>query len=195
MFGENDPSVKIATASKAGLVPTPPNDSTQVLLGNATWGAPPLPSTTSVLSNTSGSVTPNASGNWYSGSATITLTPGTWLINGLVCGFNQGGSAAFSNLSYVFSIADGANNNTQPTAISTTGNVTLKAGQANFNNGFVTSPPGVAGTPCSLASEPILVAVSANTQIFCVPNASMGTASFARIKSDIWALKVSSATS
>ncbi len=31
----------IATATAPGAVPTPPNDNTQVLLGNATWGAVP----------------------------------------------------------------------------------------------------------------------------------------------------------
>lgn len=41
MFGENDPSVKIATASKAGLVPTPPNDATKYLDGTMNFSVPP----------------------------------------------------------------------------------------------------------------------------------------------------------
>ena len=156
-----------------------------------------VPATATILNNTSGTITPTASGNWNAGSATVSLTNGTWLLIGISAFGSSGGSPAYSFVhTHSWCTADGANSGVQPALVQTSGNVTLKAGQADPALGlsnvdfFVNS-----GNGGFYMAPQIIVAVSATTSIFLVTNASMTTPANSRIKSNIVALKIATATS
>lgn len=126
----------------------------------------------------------------------ITLTAGTWLVNGMVGWGNNGTSPDYDSCDYVVAIANGADNNSQPTAVSTTGNVTLKAGlvQPSYNLFFDNSGWNLGQFNCTI--EPMVIAVSANTDIYLVPYVNTAaTATNGRVTTNIWAVKLSNATS
>ena len=123
----------------------------------------------------------------------ITLTAGTWLINGNIA---LSGNGTYTQGSYVWATANGANSATQPSA------VTPKAGLATPLN-----PPGTTNGNLtveittgtldifSITPEPMCMAVSTNTTIYLVPYAAGPLVGNPEIQVHIWAYKISTATS
>lgn len=159
-----------------------------------------LPTALTILKQKSGNQLFGSSANWSSGSANVTLTAGTWLLNGAGYFFNSGTTAGYTIAAVLFATADGANSVSVPTALATGGTITLKSGQAGMNpiatgssSLSTTSAPG--GQTQTLVQEPVIVAVSANNTIYLVPNANMTTPANAICVTDIWAKLISTATS
>jgi len=165
-----------------------------------------LPSSISFLNATSTEKTPSASGNWQqfaTSSNKITLTSGTWEIHGMVIFGANAGNASYSVADYAFGTANGADTSALPTVLATGGAITLKAGTA-----YPTGSTGnsLAGTGCwrgnsitqsslGCQCQSILVAVSSSTDVYLNAFASLGNISTGRITVQIWARKVSTATS
>lgn len=184
----------IVSGIQQNSIANQPTVSGQVLVYNAPnniqWETPPLPSGLRILNANSSVLTPGTSAEWYTMTGnSITLTPGTWMVNGVVDFGDSGTSPTYSVINAAWCYANGANSATQPASISTN----LKAGQAALgtNNSVLTA----AITTGSEAMQPILVATSSGLPIFLVPFATMTTATNARIATNVWAMQVSTATS
>lgn len=194
--GKLDGWISTATATTAGLVPTPPNDSTKVLLGDATWGSALLPSGLTFLSNTSSVKTPTASAQWQQmTNNSITLTPGTWKIYGTVIFGTNGSGASYNAIDYAWCTANGADSGVQPTLITpkvgfvggrNTGGITHDGFNTNGITGFQTMV---------LNTEPMVIAVASSTTIYLNNYQATNTYTNSRIYCSLWAELISTATS
>jgi hypothetical protein len=154
----------------------------------------------SFLYTLSAEKTAGATDNWHQLSTnSITLTAGTWEVTAGAFFGNNTNDPAYNVLSIIISTNNGADTNTIPTAVSTTGAVTLKAGITSINGLSVSNNysiiSGTAAGRMSYTMPPCIIAVSASTANFVVTYATMTTASRSRIFANILARRISSATS
>lgn len=204
MFAENDVGLKGPVGKLSSGVTSVGATAPITSTGGATPNiginlAGLLPSSISALNNSSATMTLQHNGDWVSGSATISLTAGTWLIFGLAMFGDNGSSPSYAFIyPAAFCTADGADTNSKPTVVSTTGNYTLKTGlpdpAGQVSNSNFPFPTNTANGGC-WPMEPIILAVSATSSVYLVPNCNAVTATNAKIKTNIWALKISTATS
>lgn len=172
----------------------------------------PLPPTINVLNATSSEKTPGGSNQWMAMTGNkVTLTPGTWMLQGSVYFANSSAAdVKYSSYSYVLATANGADSSSQPTAVATGGNITVKAGVPSFPDLSATPGAdakdggfwiGTGSTSPSMSSRlfrgnisPCIVAVSANTDIYLVPLAAASSIGSARVTTNLMAVKLSTAT-
>lgn len=184
--------------------PTPTNTFTPTNTPTAT--ATPTQTALTFLGNTSSEKSVASDQDWLQMTGnSVTLTAGTWLVHGQIIFSNNGSDADYDNLSYVVSTANGADDANMPTAVSTTGNVTLKAGitspegaasDAGFGDGVFDVSTADIVRKYNKTTQTVAIAVSANTEIFLVPYVdSAGTATNGRVITNIWAQKISDRTS
>jgi hypothetical protein len=156
-----------------------------------------LPPSVTFLSATSSEKSIGSDDDWMQMTGnSITLTAGTWIVNGVVEFGNGGTSPDYTSVDYVVSTANGADDSNKPTAVSTTGNVTLKAGlpTPTYDIFFTNASENISQYTHTI--EPLAIAVSASTAIYLVPFANCGgTATNGRAITNIWAYKISTATS
>lgn len=181
--------------------PTPTSTSTSTPTSTATLTSTATPTfTPTPLYTLSGEKTAVGSSQWHQlTSNSVTLTAGTWEVSAAAFFGNSGTDPAYSRFGIIISTNNGANTGTIPTAVSTTGNVTLKAGVTSIDglSGTNTYAPlsGVSINRYSFTMAPVLIAVSANTQIFVVTYSEETTASRTRIFANLYARFIAPATS
>lgn len=130
---------------------------------------------TKVLTSTGSHTTGAAPSNVYtSGSASVTLTYGIWRVTCWVgTSMGSAGTTNFGQLGGGIFGADGANNNSAPTALSGT-----ISGSIGFSPSTIQIPTnGTAAAIMGPGIATILDSVTSNTSAFCVPqvSASSGT--------------------
>ena len=109
---------------------------------------------------------------FVSGSATVSLTKGTWRLSGFALAASSIAASSYDYINVNFFAGDGANNGTTPTALSTAGTVIGYAGtpamQIPFN-------AGAGGNPV-VTVAPFLITVSSTVSVYLVPNIFLANA-------------------
>lgn len=155
-----------------------------------------LPSSISVLTNTSAVKTPGGATQWMSGSATITLTSGTWLVSGSVIYGNNGSNPVITIFDYVLATADGADSGSQPTAVTTNAGLAITINAGGTTSDFMNDASAAGITSCVCPIQNAIVAVASSTPIYLVPMIyTAGAIANARVVTNLWAVKISTATS
>lgn len=145
----------------------------------------------SFLNNGSSPVIPVASGDYCSGSANITLTPGTWELTGFA---NTLGSISDTFKIYIFlAESDGADNASKPGTILSAVGVTCKSNVNSIQSydlfSIVTNGEKTTNLPKTI------LAITSNTNVYLVPEVICSTPSDVTISTYILASLINSNTS
>lgn len=126
-------SVATMTATVGGGVPTPPNDTSKFLRGDATW-TPVSASLSSITASLAGDVALNNTANYFDGPNVAQGAVGTWFVSGSVNIFD----GAIGGATFGFKLWDG-------TTVIASGEATTGAtnGEAQVSlSGVITTPAG-----------------------------------------------------
>ena len=133
----------------------------------------------SMLTATSSTKTPTASGNYQSMTGnSLTLTAGTWQLSGKCDFLNSGSAPAYTQLNFGIWGANGADTSSVPaTTLSGVANLTVNSANDNMQGIDAT----ITGNQAVFPLSPIVVTVTANATVYAVPFATMTTAANSRI--------------
>jgi len=136
-----------------------------------------------ILSTTSSVKTPSADGRYhaYSGNS-LTLTPGTWRLTGVVLFGNSGSSPAYTTLGVGYYGANGGDSASIPALLTTLSGLTVLTqigtdGTTGLD-AYINSPASAGGT---LAAPPVIVRVTKDVTVYLSSFCNLTTAANARL--------------
>jgi hypothetical protein len=140
----------------------------------------------SYLAGSSAVVTPNASGNWINMSSgnTVTLTTGTWSLHASYL-LSAAAAVGYGQVQCGYFGAQGTNTSTAPTALTSTGGVTVQAGAS-----APSIVPAFNGDNNTYTFPDVRVSISGSIPVYVVCKFMGTTAANARFSAFIYAERI-----